>query len=173
MRLPLRESIGVLLAASLAAAPALADEIHLKGGGRVTGRVVERTATRLTIETGPGSVTLPMSRVEKIVEGRSAIEVFAERAAELAPSDVQGWAELARWAEERDLLTQARQAWQRVLSHDPGNAEANESLGRVALDGRPAQNMETNVMANEPPDNPEEDNGCDTANNPRQASACL
>ena len=134
MRLPLRESIGVLLAASLAAAPALADEIHLKGGGRVTGRVVERTATRLTIETGPGSVTLPMSRVEKIVEGRSAIEVFAERAAELAPSDVQGWAELARWAEERDLLTQARQAWQRVLSHDPGNAEANESLGRVALD---------------------------------------
>ena len=135
MRLRLRESIGPLVAASLAAAPAVSDEIILKGGGRVSGRVVERTATRLSIETGPGRVTLPMSRVEKIVEGRSAIEVFAERSAELAPSDVQGWAELARWAEERDLFTQARLAWQRVLDHDPGNASANASIGRVELDG--------------------------------------
>jgi hypothetical protein len=135
MRLPLRESIGPLLAASLAAAPAVGDEIILKGGGRVSGRVVERTATRISIETGPGRVTLPMSRVEKIVEGRSAIEAFAERAEALAPSDVQGWAELARWAEERDLLTQARVAWQRVLDHDPGNAAANAGLGRVELDG--------------------------------------
>ena len=135
MRLRLRESIGPLVAASLAAAPAVGDEIMLKGGGRVSGRVVERTATRLSIETGPGRVTLPMSRVEKIVEGRSAIEVFAERAAALGPGDVQGWAELARWAEERDLLTQARLAWQRVLEHDPGNTAANASLGRVELDG--------------------------------------
>jgi hypothetical protein len=135
MRIPLRESIGPLLAASLAAAPAMGDEIVLKGGGRVSGRVVERTATRISIETGPGRVTLPMSRVEKIVEGRSAIEAFAERAEALAPSDVQGWAELARWAEERDLLTQARLAWQRVLDHDPGNAAANAGLGRVELDG--------------------------------------
>jgi hypothetical protein len=135
MRLPLRESIGPLLAASLAAAPAVGDEIILKGGGRVSGRVVERTATRLSIETGPGRVTLPMSRVERIVEGRSAIEAFAERAAALAPSDVQGWAELARWAEERDLLTQARLAWQHVLDYDPGNAAANAGLGRVEVDG--------------------------------------
>ena len=106
-------------------APALADEIHLKGGGRVSGRIVERTATRVAIETGPGRVTLPLSRVERIVEGRSALEVFAERAAELDAGDAEGWAELARWAEERDLLTQARVAWQRVLATDPAHPEAN------------------------------------------------
>ena len=48
----------------------------------MSGRIVERTATRVAIETGPGRVTLPLTRVERIVEGRSALEVFAERAAE-------------------------------------------------------------------------------------------
>jgi hypothetical protein len=135
MGLPKRRAIGPLLTAVLAAAPALSDEIHLVGGGRVSGRVVERTATRVAIETGPGRVTLPLSRVERIVEGRSALETFAERAAELEAGDVAGWAELARWAEERDLLTQARLAWQRVLATDPGHPEANSALGRVQLDG--------------------------------------
>jgi hypothetical protein len=135
MALPSRRVWWPVAAAVLAAAPALADEIHMKGGGRVSGRIVEKTATRVTIETGPGRVTLPLSRVERIVEGRSALEAFAERAFSLGAGDVAGWAELARWAEERDLLTQARGAWQRVLATDPTNPEANAGLGRVALDG--------------------------------------
>ena len=135
MRISNRRVWGPVVAAALAVAPALADEIHLKGGGRVSGRIVERTPTRVAIETGPGRVTLPMSRVERIVEGQSALDVFAERAADLRAGDVEGWAELARWAEERDLLTQARVAWQRVLATDPTHPEANAGLGRVALDG--------------------------------------
>jgi hypothetical protein len=130
-----RRAIGPLLTAVLAAAPLLSDEIYLVGGGRVSGRVVERTATRVAIETGPGRVTLPMFRVERIVEGRSALEVFTERAADLEAGDVAGWAELAHWAEERDLLTQARLAWQRVLATDPGHPEANAGLGRVPVGG--------------------------------------
>lgn len=126
---------GPVVAAVLVPGPALADEIHMKGGGRVSGRIVETTDTRVTIETGPGRVTLPLSRVARIVEGRSALEVFAERAFGLGAGDVAGWAELARWAEERDLLTQSRVAWQRVLATDPTNPEANAGLGRVALDG--------------------------------------
>jgi hypothetical protein len=135
MSLPIRRAFGPLFAAALATAPALADEIYMKGGGRVSGRIVERTATRVAIETGPGRLTLPLSRVERIVEGRSSLEVFAERAADLGAGDVAGWAELAHWAEERDLLTQARLAWQRVLANDPGHPEANAGLGRVAVGG--------------------------------------
>jgi len=135
MGLPSRRALGSLLTAVLAAAPASSDEIHLVGGGRVSGRVVERTATRVAIETGPGRVTLPLSRVERIVEGRSALEAFTERAADLEAGDVAGWAELAHWVEERDLLTQARFAWQRVLATDPGHPEANAGLGRVPVGG--------------------------------------
>jgi hypothetical protein len=126
-------TIACLLLAVAAAAPA--DEVRLKGGGRVSGVVVERTPTAVVIETGPGRVTLPMSRVERIVEGRSTLAAYRERAAQLTPADAAGWADLARWAGDRGLLTQAREAWQRVLAADPAHAEANAALGRVEVDG--------------------------------------
>jgi hypothetical protein len=123
------------LSAALWAAPATSDEILLRGGGRVRGVIVERTKDAVVIETAPGRLTLSMKRVEKIVESRSALAEFQDRAADLAPGDAAGWAELARWAAERDLVTQSLEAWRRVLSTDPGHPEANEAFGRVELDG--------------------------------------
>ena len=128
-------SCGWALGTALLATVAPCDEVLLRGGGRVSGVIVERTERSVVIETGPGRVTLAMSRVEKIVEGRSALEAFQERAGALAASDSEGWAALARWAAGRDLVTPSRSAWQRVLAFDPQNAEANAALGRVALDG--------------------------------------
>jgi hypothetical protein len=130
-----RRTVVAVLAAAFAAAPAAADEVFLRGGGHVTGVIVERTKDAVVLETAPGRVTLPVRRIERIVESRSALEVFRERAADLAPGDVDGWAALARWAAERDLLTQAREAWQAVLAVNPSHPEANAALGRVALDG--------------------------------------
>jgi hypothetical protein len=123
-----------LLATALVGA-ASADDVFLRGGGRLTGVIVERTGDTVVVETGPGRVTLSLSRVERIVEGRSALEGYRERAAAVAPGDAQGWADLARWASERDLLTQSREAWQRALAADPTLPEANAALGRVQLDG--------------------------------------
>jgi hypothetical protein len=127
---------GAALAAALTATAGSADEIVLRNGGRLSGVIVERTETRVTIETGPGRVTLPISRVERIVDGRSALETWSERAEALAAGDAAGWAELARWAKQHELQTQARAAWERVLAIDPGHPEANAGLGRVSLDGR-------------------------------------
>ena len=47
-----------------------------------------------------------------------------------------GWLALARWAERRDLLTQAREAYEHVVAVDPENAAANTALGRVRLAGQ-------------------------------------
>jgi hypothetical protein len=129
-----RAAIG-LVTAALAAATASSDEILLRSGGRVSGVIVERTPTAIVLETGPGRVTLPMALVSKVVEGRSALEAYHERAAAIEPGDVDGWAALARWAAERDLVTQSREAWQRVLSADPSDREANAALGRVEVGG--------------------------------------
>ena len=129
-----RAAIG-LAAAGLVAATASSDEILLRSGGRVSGVIVERTRDAIVVETGPGRVTLPMALVEKVVEGRSALEAYQERAAALEPSDVEGWGALARWAADRELLTQSREAWQRVLAADPSRPEANAALGRVEVDG--------------------------------------
>jgi len=131
---PASRTAAVLLALALGGV-CTADEVFLRGGGRLTGVVVERTKDKVVVETGPGRVTLPMSRVERIVEGRSSLEMYGERAAALVPGDVQGWTELARWAADHDLLTQSREAWQKALAADPSNPEANAALGRVEVDG--------------------------------------
>jgi hypothetical protein len=128
-------SAAAVLAAAVTVLPATADEVFLEGGGRVRGVVVERTAKAIVVETGPGRVTFPLSIVARVVEGRSDLEVYRERAAALAPDDAAGWASLARWADERDLPTQSREAWAHSLRADPSNAEANEALGRVPLNG--------------------------------------
>jgi len=133
--LQFRRTFTVALGAALVASGAIADEVQLRGGGRVSGVVLERTATAVVIETGPGRVTLPLSRVERIVEGRSTLVVFQERASAIPPGDAAAWAALARWAAERDLVTQSRSAWHHVLAIDPQNSEANAALGNVSLEG--------------------------------------
>jgi hypothetical protein len=128
-------SAGAVLAATVTVLPATADEVFLKGGGRVQGVVLERTEKAIVVETGPGRVTFPLSVVARVVEARSPLEAYRERAAELAPDDAAGWASLARWADERDLPTQSREAWTQSLRANPSNPEANEALGRVQLNG--------------------------------------
>ena len=132
MRIPSRTALLILTTAALAT-PAVADEIVLRGGGRVSGVIVQRTAETITVETAPGLLTLSMKRVEKIVDGHSAVEEFQNRASRLAPGDVNGWAALARWAADHDLVTHSREAWQRVLAVDPRHPEANAALSRVQL----------------------------------------
>lgn len=123
-----------LVAAALAATTA-ADEVVLRSGGRLDGVVVERTRDRVVVEMGPGRVTMPASQVERIVEGRSALEEFRERAGVLEPGDTEGWEALARWAADHDLQTQSREAWRRVLAGDSSHPEANTALGRVQVNG--------------------------------------
>jgi hypothetical protein len=115
---------------------AAADEVWLKGGGRIVGEVLERRAQSVVIEVGPGTVTMPMARVDHIVSASSRLTEFRSRAARMAPGDVQGWLGLAAWADQNDLRTQAREAWEHVLAVDPTNSLAQQSLGNVWLAGR-------------------------------------
>ncbi len=48
----------------------------MRNGGVVRGVIVERTAEVVVIETGPGRVTLPLSRVKRLVEADSALGDF-------------------------------------------------------------------------------------------------
>src|SRR5258706_6903196 len=117
-------------------ASVLADEVVLRGGGKVTGIIVERTADAIVLETAPGRVSVPLARVASVRSADSDLATYEQRAAKLAPDDAAGWAALARWAKARDLRTQSREAYERVLALDPGNLEANQALGLVERDGR-------------------------------------
>jgi hypothetical protein len=118
--------------------PALlfADEVHLKGGAVFSGRIVEQTETMVMVDIGDGVVGVAMSRVERIVKGRSPLDDYDERAARLQADDADGWRSLGRWASQQGLSAQSRQAYQKVLDISPDDPEARGALGFVLLDGR-------------------------------------
>ena len=113
-----------------------ADVVFLKSGSRLEGRIVERTETSVEIDIGAGSLTMPMSSVDRIEEGRSSLDDFDERARALSADDLDGWLELARWASRAGLGAQSRWAYEHVLEIDPEDPEANRAVGRVQVDGR-------------------------------------
>jgi hypothetical protein len=125
-----------IIVLSLLPGLAAADEILLKNGGKLTGQVVSEDARMLVVEVGPGRVSVPVANVLRIERGQTTLSVFRDRASRLSPEDVQGWLGLGFWALERDLVTQAHEAFVRVLRLDPQNAAANTALGRVQQDGR-------------------------------------
>lgn len=120
------------------ALPALgsADEVFLKSGGKMTGEVVSEDGQIVVLEVGPGRVSVPAARVLRIERSKSPLGGYRDRAARLSGDDVNGWLELAFWAQEHDLDTQAQEAFDYVLRLDPTNASANAALGRVQMDGR-------------------------------------
>jgi hypothetical protein len=115
---------------------AAADEVVLSRGGTISGIVVERSDTAITLDVGPGRVTLPMSAVKQVREGRSSLTAYRERAARLAPGDLAGWLELAWWARDHRLETQSRAALEQVVQFDPDHLLARQALGQVRLGDR-------------------------------------
>lgn len=129
----MRRALALLLAVPAAAS---ADQVLLKGGGRLDGIVVARSASAVVIEIGAGRVTVPLSQVSRVIEGESALSTYQARAARLAADDLAGWLDLARWSSAQGLSTQARTAYEHVRRLDPGSSEANRALGLTLLDGR-------------------------------------
>jgi hypothetical protein len=119
-----------------AAGSASADQVMLKGGGTLTGLVVKQTPEAVTIEVALGRVTLPASRVERVVAGSSALGEYRSRALALQEDDAHGWLELGLWARDQGLHAQAREAFRRVLARDPANPIAQHALGNVRLGER-------------------------------------
>jgi hypothetical protein len=113
-----------------------ADEVYLKGGGKVSGRIVARTATSVEVDVGAGKVTVPADRVERIEERRSPLDDYYDRAGRIGATDAASWLALGRWASDQGLSSQAREAYTRVLAVLPDDPEANQALGRVSVGGR-------------------------------------
>jgi hypothetical protein len=127
-----RRAIAII---ALAAAPLFADEVYLRGGGQLTGEIVEQTEDSVTVDIGGGTLTAPMSSVVRIEEGVSPLQEYRTRAASIPAGDAEAWRKLARWAQARTLSSQAWEAYSEVVEILPDDEEANLALGRVLLDG--------------------------------------
>lgn len=121
---------GLLCATALGA-----DEVVLKSGRTIRGVVVEETATTIVLDIGAGQVGFPRSGVARVVKGHSAVAEYRQRAEALRPDDIGGWLALGQWARDRDLITSAAEAFERVVALDPGNRIAHEALGHEFVAG--------------------------------------
>ena len=130
------KSLIVGLTAVILPVAAFGDEVYLKSGGQLSGRIVSRSATTIEVDVGAGRIKVPASTVLRIEEGRSALQDYEERAGQLAAGDVAGWVALGEWASSRGLGTQAREAYNRALKASPNDPRANAALGNVQVDGR-------------------------------------
>jgi hypothetical protein len=113
-----------------------ADEVFIRGGGHLSGDIVERGPDSITIDIGTGRIGLLLSSVERIVPSATPMGLFRERAASLDPGDLAGWLALGRWARAQGLETNAREAFEHVLAFDPEHAAAHRAMGHVELEGR-------------------------------------
>jgi hypothetical protein len=80
-----RHSLLLLLAVALALPTWAADEVHLLNGDRITGRVIGRTTRRVRLSTPYGTLTIPRSRVQRIVRSDGTEEVLSAPPAPPAP----------------------------------------------------------------------------------------
>jgi hypothetical protein len=112
------------------------DEVFLKSGGRLSGRIVSRSATTVEVDVGAGRIAVPASSVVRIEEGRSALQEYEERAGRVPAADAAGWVALGDWASAQGLGSQAREAYHRALSAAPDDPRANAALGNVQVGGR-------------------------------------
>lgn len=126
---------GVLVIA-LAAAPVLADDVYLRGGGQITGQIVERSDDFVIVDVGGGTLKVQISSVVRIEESMSPLQEYREQASKIPERDAEAWRNLARWAMGRTMVTMASQAWSKVLAILPDDPETNGALGRVQFDGR-------------------------------------
>src|SRR5262245_5326986 len=115
----MKRLVTVLAAAALVPVGALADEVFLKGGGQLSGRVVSQSDTKVEVDVGAGRISVPASSVVRIEKGRSPLQEYEERAGALAAGDADGWVALGQWAEGKGLSTQAHEAYNRALAVSP------------------------------------------------------
>jgi hypothetical protein len=114
-----------------------ADEVVLKAGGKITGKIVEETSTHVKIRTKFGGVmTIKRASIKRVVRKKSKDDIYKEKLAKVSRKDVNALWELAEWCRSEGLGNQLRATLKLIISADPDHEKAREGLGYVRYKGR-------------------------------------
>ncbi len=114
--------LAALALGTAAAAPAAADDVHLKNGKVFEGVIAEVTETKVHIALPGGQLSVPRSAVLRVEEGPAPWAEYLERADALRrdpKATGADWLALARWAQQRALAQGVREAALRAAEFDP------------------------------------------------------
>ncbi len=110
-----------------------ADEVHLKNGRTLVGKVVGEKDGMLTLEIEGGTFSFPSDEVARIEEKKTPQERFAEVSRTVDMNDPAQVARLAEWATRNHLGEQARQLQEMVrgleLQRHVDRARASKGAG--------------------------------------------
>ncbi|MBM4031689.1 MAG: hypothetical protein FJ291_07870 [Planctomycetes bacterium] len=121
---------------ALGLAPAAADVVHMKSGGRVEGAILSRTDAELVVQTSAGKVVLKMAEVDRIEVKASPLDVYREMAAKVKDDDADGHYNLGLWCQDQKLFREGRGEFEKTIALDPNHKGARAKLGYVLRDGK-------------------------------------
>jgi len=116
------------------------DIIHLRGGGKVEGRILRESDQEVVILTSTGEITLARERINKIEHCPWAVDEFEKMWAQVDRKDKKALLELLDWCLDPDragqLRSQAKKVARRIVRLDKENQKARKVLGQVKYKGR-------------------------------------
>jgi len=118
----------------LFAISAMADEVHLKDGRVISGRVLDEGDRYLVVDRDwKHAVRKP--EVAEIVKKKSFMDEFDERLDALPADDAEAIFEFGRWLDENEWPSRAQRAYEEVLELDPDHRGARRALGYTLYEG--------------------------------------
>jgi hypothetical protein len=123
-----------LLPLLIAAVSATADELHLKDGRLLTGRVLE-DGDRYAVVDRDSKHVVKKSEVAEFVKKKSFMDEFGDRLAKLPADDAEAIFEFGRWLDENEWASRAKLAYAEVLDLDPDHRGARRALGYSLYEG--------------------------------------
>ncbi len=131
-----RTLLAVPLLLAAAALPVAADVVHLRGGRRIVGRVID-DGDPVRLEMAGGTLSLPRSRVARIERAELPSAALERQSAELREGDAAGALALAARAHEAALPRAEGRLLERAAAWAPDDAAVREALWRWRVLERP------------------------------------
>jgi predicted esterase len=108
-----------------------ADIVILNTGGKVEGRIIERTLDGVKVKTVKGIVDIPEDDIESIKECESVFDIYEKKLKETPEDDVEARFKLGLWCKEKELEDEAEKHFEEVIKLSPDHEEARAELGYV------------------------------------------
>ncbi len=126
------------LVLALAASAAAADEIQLANGRKISNAMVSsRTAEKIVVEVGSGTITLGAKEVSSINPGRTPLHEYQDKAKGVMSSTraADFW-DLAQWAKQNKLPRYVAPLCEKAVALDPNHEGARRELRHEKVGGK-------------------------------------
>ena len=140
----MRIALLTILSLSLFAASAVADDVHLKDGRVLRGKVTEEKTRYLVVDRDRKYV-IKKSEVVQLKRAESFMDTYERKLEALPEEDAEAIYEFGRWLDANDWKTRGQRAYEAVLDIDPDHRGARRALGYRLYEGEWVSPRELNI----------------------------